>query len=591
MREQDRRGAKRGLSARTGPAFAIALVAGLAAPVAAVADTLTGAYLAARQAMRQNDSAAAAHYFERAARLRPREGAFRERATFYRVSNGDVTLAERYARQLFDMAPDNRIAQLVLAQKAIREGRTEEAKGFIEGEGQGSAGRLLRTLLAAWIAAEEGDRDAAEGFLADTGEEPFFRLVGRYHAALLAAQEGDWAASVAAYEEAIELVRRPTPRMALGYAAALQRLGQTEAASAAIEEAFAADPTDPTLRLAREALAEGAALALPVGSPVEGAAEAFYDVGLALAQENERQFGLFYVRLAGALRPEFDEATLLAGEIQERLDQNESAAAIYAQIPLTSPSYGEAQVRRAISLARLDREDEGLEALRRLATQSPEDPSVQFAMGDFFQRADDFEACAQAYEDGLARLEETGAQNWRAYFRLGACYERAGRWPDAEENLRRALELNPDQPDVLNYLGYSMVELGDRLEEAKELIERAVEASPDSGHIVDSLGWVLYRMGDFEGAVVRLEKAAALEPTEPVINDHLGDALWRVGRKTEARFHWSRALSFEPAEKDRIRIERKLEVGLDKVLEEEASLGPTPAADRGDEAATPARGG
>ncbi len=596
---------RRGAAGRFGAALLsapVALSLGLAAPVAlpgvAAAESLTGVFLAGRHAMLRNDAEAAARYFDRAAQLSPRQAEFRERATFYAAASGDLAAAEAHAAKLLELDPENKIAQTVAAAQALRAGRTAEARSLLEGPGQGTAGELLRTLLKGWIAAAEGDRDAAEGAFSRTGDQPFLKLVGRYHAALLALSAGDHAAAVDAFEESIALVGRPTARMTLGYAAALQGAGRSDDARERIEAAFAATPTEPMIRVAREALEQGAPIPAPVSAPSDGAAEAFYDVGYALAGEDEEQYGLFLVRLGASLRPDFDEALLLAGELQDRLDQHEAAAAIFAQIAPASPHYGAAQVSRAISLARLDREDEGLEALRRLAARSPEDPTVHFAMGDFFQRNDAFEACARAYEAGLARLESVSERYWRSYFRLGACYERSGDWDRAEENLQKALELRPNQADVLNYLGYSLVEQGRRLDEARALIEKAVAASPQSGYIVDSLGWVLYRTGDFEGAVVQLERAAELEPTEPVINDHLGDALWRVGRKNEARFHWSRALSFDPEEKDRLRIERKLEVGLDAVLDEESALdaGPNRAEAAGEPAATkptarPAQGG
>ncbi|MEL6934978.1 MAG: tetratricopeptide repeat protein, partial [Pseudomonadota bacterium] len=155
-------------------------------------------------------------------------------------------------------------------------------------------------------------------------------------------------------------------------------------------------------------------------------------------------------------------------------------------------------------------------------------------------------------------------------------YERLGIWESAEADFRKALELNPDHPQVMNYLGYSLVEKRIKLDEALDMIERAVKAQPDSGHIVDSLGWVLYRLGRYEEAIGHMERAAELMPVDPVVNDHLGDVLWAVGRFFEAEFQWKRALSFVDEDKpspdiDPDRIRRKLEVGLDVVLEEEGA--------------------
>jgi len=164
-------------------------------------------------------------------------------------------------------------------------------------------------------------------------------------------------------------------------------------------------------------------------------------------------------------------------------------------------------------------------------------------------------------------------RHWFLFYVRGIAYERSGRWEEAERDFRKALELEPDQPNVLNYLGYSLVEKGIKLDEALEMIRKAVEKRPNDGYITDSLGWALYRLGRYEEAVEPMERAVELTPLDPVINDHLGDVYWMVGRKREARFQWKRALSFGPDEKDAARIRRKLEVGLDKVLEEERAGG------------------
>lgn len=172
-----------------------------------------------------------------------------------------------------------------------------------------------------------------------------------------------------------------------------------------------------------------------------------------------------------------------------------------------------------------------------------------------------------------------GRPNWVLFYQRGICYERSGEWAKAEADFFLALDMEPDQPLVLNYLGYSWLEMGLNYQEALDMIRRAVAARPSDGYIVDSLGWGYYRIGDFENAVKELERAVELRPVDAVINDHFGDALWRVGRKREAEFQWRRALSFDPEEKDAKRILRKLEVGLDVVLAEEATDADAPGDD------------
>ena len=185
-----------------------------------------------------------------------------------------------------------------------------------------------------------------------------------------------------------------------------------------------------------------------------------------------------------------------------------------------------------------------------------------------------FEESVAPYNDALSLIEDPGEQHWIIYFARGISHERIDQWENAEADFRKALELRPDQPQVLNYLGYSYLEMQTNYEEALDMIERAVALRPDSGYIIDSLGWGLFRLGRYEEAVGHMEKAVEKMPIDPIVNDHLGDVYWAVGRYREAEFQWHRALSFitedtDPQDVDAERIRRKLEIGLDAVLEEE----------------------
>ncbi|MFK7942491.1 MAG: tetratricopeptide repeat protein, partial [Paracoccaceae bacterium] len=217
--------------------------------------------------------------------------------------------------------------------------------------------------------------------------------------------------------------------------------------------------------------------------------------------------------------------------------------------------------------------DAAVEALRAAVSQFPDSLEANTSLGDLLRRESRFAEASLAYNGAVDLIGEVQPFHWALFYRRGIALERSKQWDKAEADFRRALELQPDQPDVLNYLGYSLVEKGLKLSEAEKMIEKAVEQRPDDGYIVDSLGWVLYRFGEFDRAVTHLERAVELRPVDPVINDHFGDALWMVGRRVEARFQWKRSLSFEPEEENAVRIREKLDIGLDKVLLREREEG------------------
>jgi Flp pilus assembly protein TadD len=202
--------------------------------------------------------------------------------------------------------------------------------------------------------------------------------------------------------------------------------------------------------------------------------------------------------------------------------------------------------------------------LEELAGAAPERIDALVQLGDLRRHDENYAAAEDAYSRAIARIGEPRREHWTLLYARGIAYERTKRWPEAEADFLKALELEPEQPFVLNYLGYSWVDMGMHLDRAKGMLNRAVELRPDDGYIVDSLGWVYFRVGEYDKAVTRLERAVELEPGDPVINDHLGDAYWRVGRQREARYQWQRVLTLDPEEDVIADVEQKLRSGLPK---------------------------
>jgi len=276
------------------------------------------------------------------------------------------------------------------------------------------------------------------------------------------------------------------------------------------------------------------------------------------------------------LRPDHNDALLLSAGILDDLGQYELAVETYKQIPQDSPDHHAAELGRAEALRRAAKPDAAIEVLEQLAGDFPTLPRVHSALGDLQRQEENYSAAVTAYDRALEFSEADSQGRWFLLYARGISHERLDQWDRAEADFRAALELSPQQPQVLNYLGYSLVEKQTNLDEALNMIERAVAARPDSGYIVDSLGWVLYRLGRYEEAVGHMETAVELMAVDPVVNDHLGDVYWAVGRVREAEFQWKRALSFvNPddlnAEADPDRIRRKLDIGLDEVLAEEGA--------------------
>ena len=296
----------------------------------------------------------------------------------------------------------------------------------------------------------------------------------------------------------------------------------------------------------------------------EGLAEALFDLASVVNQPETIDLALLYVRSALELSPHLPLAQLLLSDVLSAQNKPEASLAVLAQIPSASIYSWSARLRVAADLEMLGRTEEAIAQLKDLSTEAPTRAGAEMQLGDLLRAKKHFAEAVEAYDEAIRRLQAAGMpQRWSLFYSRGIALERSGQWKESETDLQHALELKPDQPLVLNYLGYSWIDRGENLDRGLKMIEKAVELRPEDGYIVDSLGWAHFRLGDYPSAVQYLEKAIELVPEDPTINDHLGDAYWQSGRPNEARFQWRRALQFGPEADDIKPIEAKLDRGLE----------------------------
>lgn len=559
---------------KTSPfAVALGLSLGLSligpASVSAQAPGLAGSYLAARQASMQSDFSAAADYYVRALARDASNPDLMENAINALVSVGRLERALPIARRLSGISTESQLAAQVLVAHNMKEGNFEEVLSDLEAGL--SVGPLVDGLAKAWAQVGAGNMSAALAEFDAITARQGLAAFGTYHRALALATVGDFEGANALFAGENGPQLQQTRRGVLARAQILSQLEQNAEAIAIIRAAFGPG-ADPEMDQLVAALESGSVLPFSVVSnAIDGVAEVFHSVASALNGEASDGFTLLYARTADYLRPGDTDTILLMADLLEDLEQYELATKAFDQVARDDPSYHAAEMGRAESLRRSGNTDAAIEALQQLAESHGHIALVHQTLGDTLRRLERYDDASQAYDRAIALHDDPERRHWILYFARGITHEREDRWPLAEADFRLALELSPDQPQVLNYLGYSLVELRTNLDEALDLIQRAVEARPDDGYITDSLGWVLYRLGRYEEAVGHMERAAELTPVDPIINDHLGDVYWAVGRELEARFQWRRALSFDPEPEELTRIRRKLEVGLDAVLEEEGA--------------------
>ncbi|MBB5518011.1 tetratricopeptide repeat protein [Amphiplicatus metriothermophilus] len=547
------------------------------------ADTsLTGEYLAGRLAARVNaiDDAAAA--YSAAHEAAPGQVDILRDAFFYHLAAGEIDAAAPYAEKLVAIggeASNDGLARTLLAARALKQGRLRQARAILNGPMETPFVKSVGFLTDVWIEAGLAGPESAMARL-ENPDTDIFAGFNPLHRALLAEMAGKIDEARAAHQASVFALGGPVGRAA--YGAFLERRGDEETARA-YYKLLEGEP-GPARRAAEAGLARldrgRASRAYAKVSPSEGAAIAFYSFGAAMidqaagqrarAQEagfilGEPRFNLplALARIALYLDPKLDEARRLVGTILNVYGDYEGATAALAGIAPSSPHFEQARIEMARGLMAQARPAEAINLLREAIRRDPDGRELRFTLANVYAGQGEHDKAVATLDELIGRAgDEPDDGAWRYYVARGASYLELDRWPDAEADLERAVELAPDEPTALNYLGYSWAERGVNLERAFELIEKAVELEPRSGAIIDSLGWAYYQLGDYEKAVVHLERAAALEPDDATITDHLGDVYWRLGRKTEARYQWRRALELDPGVRLKALIEKKLEKGL-----------------------------
>jgi tetratricopeptide (TPR) repeat protein len=421
--------------------------------------------------------------------------------------------------------------------------------------------QLVQPVLLAWAQVGRGQPEQALATLRPAVEGNRLRVLNALHAGMVADVAGRPREAERFARMVVADQPQLPPRAAMLAAGLLHRAGQAAEAQRLLD-GVGNGGDDSALVVAGAARRAQAAAVRGVASPTDGMAEAYTALAGTLRGQGSGDFVLVLAQLALRLRPGFAPALMLTADVLTEEKQEEQALAVLSRVSADDPLAPIAALRRAVVLDKLDRPDDAVAALRRLSDANPELPQPAAHLGDLLRRRNRFPEAAVAYDQALARVSRSGVRDWPLFYSRAIARERAGDWPRAEADLLRALELSPDQPYVLNYLGYTWADQGRNLERAKAMLLRATELRPQDGNIADSLGWVLFRLGETRGAVTWLEKAVELEPRSSVINDHLGDAYWAIGRQREARFQWRRALNLEPEPEDGPKIEAKLRDGL-----------------------------
>lgn len=526
-----------------------------------------GSFLSSRFATRNRDLRDAAKYLNETLKHEPNNISLLQESIRANVLAGDIDKAQALVRTLPEgTLSDPLIASLRMLEAFDKKDYSAAAVAIAEASNTGLFG-LIKPVIHEWLAMAKTPNHTPD--LTELMEKAgFFAPFLEYQMALMFDVQGNVGSARAAYEATTTDMAVTPYRVVEAFANFYVRQGQKKQAQDLFDAYAKANP-DSSL-LPDKLLALDTEGGLPPDALVKdaraGLAEIYFATASILFGEEATQDTFTFLRIALHLRQDFPPAQLMLANLYEQADDYSQAIAVYDTIAPGNVFYRRGQVRKALNLEAMGEISQAVKLLNRIAEDYPQDVSALITKGDILREQQKYSQAAASYSQAIARTPIPSNSDWPLYYARGICYERGGDWEKAERDFLRALELEPEQPDVLNYLAYSWLMMNKNIAKAREYLTIAVSARPDDAHIVDSMGWAHYLSGNFTKAVEYLERAVELTPEDPAVTDHLGDAYWRLGRQTEARFQWQRALQLKPDAALKTALEEKVKHGLSPFL-------------------------
>ena len=510
-----------------------------------------GSYLSGRFARAHGDVPNALHYLQEAHEQQPQNMVIASQLRDAFLQQGDVDGAVKVAESMHAINDEESFSNLMLALQAIKKKDYAGASDILADAGDEASGQLWLPLIEGWtdVGAKTLKKPLTlEQLTANIGHA---ESIVNYHLGMINAAAGFNDAAANNFAHAVDNQTNPPGRV---MSVILRFNGEHNSPKALAPLMSVYNKTHPKpVVLADE---------LSITSPADGAAEVLFTMASVMMTGDMAYDAIVYLQLALYVKPDFPVASLLLGEAYTQLGSYEKSNQAYAKVPPSNEFYTKVQERMASSLDHMGNTDGALELLDKMAKNAPERINALMAKGDLLRQHKRFEEAGNVYSEALGLLPKVTNIDWVLYFARGVCYERQGKWTDAEKDLQKALELNPNQPEVLNYLAYGWLERGQNVSQARVMLEKAVRSRPNDPQILDSVGWALYLSGNYTEALGYIEKALDLLPADPEVNEHVGDVYWRLGRRTEARYQWERALIYKPEQKMADEINKKLKDGL-----------------------------
>lgn len=528
--------------------------------------SFTGAYLAGRVANHENKIDLAINYFKQALSYKPDNTEAQKELLEAMLSVGNFKEAVQQAIKLKEQNIITPFVSLTLSVESLIKKDYENAQFFLKSKEASVIDNPISDLISAWITFGAGKKTEAIANLEKIEGPDWYNLFKNYHLGLMndlaeRKQDAKKYFIKALNNKQGNLIAPDTyERIIISYASFQLRHNLRTQALQTIKHGEQMLSGREVLRNIRRKIENSASLERLIKTPQQGASEVFYNFGTALNYNNSGRIARIFKQLSFSLHPKNDAILFQLAHISSKLNDPYQAIKLYRALPPDSPYYRDGQLQLAFLLANNNNYNEALRLLNLLNKKFPNDRPILITLAAFYMQDNKFLKAIQILNRAIAQIKNFRQDDWKIFYQRGIAFEHLNLWSKAESDLRKALEFVPNQPQVLNYLGYSLIDRGQKLEESLQMLQKASALQPRNSYILDSLGWGYYKLKQYNKAVQILENAVKLLPEDPILNDHLGDAYWQVGRKREAIFQWNHAIDNEA--KDSKKIRKKLKFGL-----------------------------
>ena len=525
----------------------------------------SGSYIAGQFAEKEGDFRNASYYYIDLISRGETEREIIKRSIIYSALSGNFEVATAISRKIDDLELNYPVANLVIFAEAIKNKENRKILESFE-RNKKSFPAIFQNVAEFWILIINDEKDEAFKLINSLSINNKAQLqIVHYNQLLAYVYFNEYEQAKTLYENVDFSDFLFDSESALGLLEYFQKDIESKVFDSMVKKIRLASDNAYYISALMDRLSNGEEIKSIRISPYKQIAEIFFRWSQSVPLQGKNSINKpFYLSIANFADPassflKFKAATVLFDTENYRLSKE-----ILDNFSKNDLFYMDSIVEKTYAIEQIDSEKTALEYIEKFISDGFKNARLLKTYGSLQRSQRLYKEAIKSYTGAIeaAKRELYTESIWPILFLRGISFERSKDWGLAEADFISALELSPDQPQILNYMGYSLLERKEKLDQAMRMISLAAEKAPESYHIIDSLGWAYYKSGEFEKALLYLERAMELESTDPIVNDHLGDVLWMLGRKREAQFQWKKSLSFKPEPVDQKNTEDKLTFGL-----------------------------